>query len=152
MLAQEVRAVRSTGAGPFNEVAFTGDDSHGSASDRRDRRPHLGEAHGVTATSEAGRNQALNIVNGDMFRWRWLWPKLAADFAIKPAPYPTRRMPLEPQLADVGPIWRKIAAKHALAEADLGKLASAWHTDRDLGCEIEVVTDMTKSRLAGFHE
>jgi hypothetical protein len=45
----------------------------------------------------------------------------------------------------------KIAAKHALAEADLGKLASAWHTDLDLGREIEVVTDMTKSRLAGFH-
>jgi hypothetical protein len=34
----------------------------------------------------------------------------------------------------------------------VGKLASAWHTDADLGREIEVVTDMTKSRLAGFHE
>jgi hypothetical protein len=61
-------------------------------------------------------------------------------------------MPLESQVADAGPIWRKIAAKHGLAVADLGKLASAWHTDRDLGREIEVVTDMTKSRLAGFHE
>ena len=29
---------------------------------------------------------------------------------------------------------------------------SAWHTDADLGREIEVVTDMTESRLAGFHE
>jgi hypothetical protein len=28
----------------------------------------------------------------------------------------------------------------------------AWHTDMGLGREIEVVTDMTKSRLAGFHE
>jgi len=55
-------------------------------------------------------------------------------------------------LADAGPTWAKIAAKHGLAEADLGKLASAWHTDMDLGREIEVVTDMTKSRLAGFHE
>ena len=34
----------------------------------------------------------------------------------------------------------------------LGKLASAWHTDLDLGREIEAVTDMTKSRLAGFHD
>lgn len=32
------------------------------------------------------------------------------------------------------------------------KLASAWNDDMDLGREIEVVTDMTKSRLAGFHE
>ncbi len=103
------------------------------------------------ATSEAGRNQAFNVVNGDIFRWRWLWPKLAADFGIEAAPYPARRMPLEPQLADAGPTWARIAAKHGLAEADLGKLASAWHTDADLGREIEVVTDMTRSRLAGFH-
>jgi hypothetical protein len=62
-----------------------------------------------------------------------------------------RRTPLESQLADAGPIWRKIAAKHGLSESDLGRLASAWHTDLDLGREIEVVTDMTKGRLAGFH-
>jgi len=104
------------------------------------------------ATSEAGRNQPFNIVNGDIFRWRWLWPRLAANFGIEAAPYPGRPTPLEPQLADAGPTWAKIAAKHGLAEADLGKLASAWHTDLDLGREIEVVTDMTKSRLAGFHE
>jgi nucleoside-diphosphate-sugar epimerase len=104
------------------------------------------------ATSDAGRNQAFNIVNGDVFRWRWLWPRLAADFGIEAAPYPGRPTPLEPQLADAGPAWAKIAAKHGLAEPDIGKLASAWHTDLDLGREIEVVTDMTKSRLAGFRE
>lgn len=104
------------------------------------------------ATSEAGRNQAFNIVNGDIFRWRWLWPKLAADFGIEAAPYPGRPTPLEPQLADARPIWAEIAAKHALAAADLGKFASAWHTGLDLGREFEVVTDMTKSRVAGFHE
>jgi hypothetical protein len=60
--------------------------------------------------------------------------------------------PLEPQLADQVPVWATIAAKHSLAEGDLSKLASPWHTDLDLGREIEVVTDMTKGRLAGFHE
>ncbi len=104
------------------------------------------------ATSEAGRDQAFNIVNGDIFRWRWLWPRLAADFGIEATAYPGRPTPLEPQLADAGPIWAEIAAKHALAEPDLRGLASAWHTDMDLGREIEVVTDMTRSRLAGFHE
>jgi hypothetical protein len=42
--------------------------------------------------------------------------------------------------------------KHGLAEPDLTRLASAWHADLDLGRGIEVVTDMIKSRLAGFHE
>ncbi len=37
-----------------------------------------------------------------------------------------------------------------LAEADIGKLVSPWHTDADLGRPIEVVTDMSKSRKLGF--
>jgi nucleoside-diphosphate-sugar epimerase len=104
------------------------------------------------ATPEAARNQAFNIVNGDIFRWNWLWPRLAADFGIEAAPYPGRPTPLEPQLAEAGPTWAEIATKYNLAESDLGKLASAWHTDMDLGREMEVVTDMTRSRLAGFHD
>jgi len=104
------------------------------------------------STSELARNQAFNIVNGDIFRWNWLWPKLADDFGIEAAPYPGHPTPLEPQLADEGPTWAKIASKSQLAEPDLGKLASAWHTDMDLGREMEVVTDMTRSRLAGFHD
>jgi nucleoside-diphosphate-sugar epimerase len=104
------------------------------------------------ATSEAARDQAFNIVNGDIFRWNWLWPKLAADFGIEDADYPGRPTPLEPQLAQAGPVWAGIAAKHGLAEPDITRLASAWHTDMDLGREMEVVTDMTRSRVAGFHD
>ena len=59
--------------------------------DRRDRRPSPGPKHlEWAATSEAARDQAFNIVNGDIFRWNWLWPKLAADFGIEAAPYPGR--------------------------------------------------------------
>jgi nucleoside-diphosphate-sugar epimerase len=104
------------------------------------------------STSEADRNQAFNIVNGDIFRWNWLWPKLAADFGIEAAPYPGHPTPLEPRMAGARPVWSEIAAKYDLAESDLVKLASAWHTDMDLGREMEVVTDMTRSRLAGFHD
>jgi len=39
-----------------------------------------------------------------------------------------------------------------LAEPDLDRLASPWHTDADLGRPIEVVTDMGKSRRLGFVE
>ena len=78
-------------------------------------------------------------------------PDVAQRDAAAPG-YPSKRRPLEPELADKGPIWADIAAKHRLVERDLSKLQSAWHTDADLGREIEVVTDMTKSRLAGFHE
>src|SRR4029079_18413328 len=79
-------------------------------------------------------------------------PKLAADFDIEAAPYPGHKTLLETQLADAAAVWAGIAAKYGLAEPDINKLASAWHTDMDLGREMEVVTDMTKSRLAGFHD
>ena len=102
------------------------------------------------ATAALARNEAFNVVNGDVFRWSWLWPRLAADFGIEAAEYPGRPTPLEAQLADAGPTWAGIAARHGLAEPDIARLASAWHTDMDLGREMEVVTDMTKSRLAGF--
>jgi nucleoside-diphosphate-sugar epimerase len=146
-LAVYATVCRETG-GPF---VFPGSAQQwGGLTDVTDARV-LAKHMEWAATSEAGRNQAFNVVNGDIFRCRWLWPKLAADFGIDAAPYPGRPTPLEAQLADAGPTWARIAAKHGLAEADLGKLASAWHTDLDLGREIEVVTDMTKSRLAGFH-
>jgi len=102
------------------------------------------------ATTEAARNQAFNIVNGDVFRWSWMWTRLANWFGIPPAPYAGEGIPLERQLADAGPVWGEIARKHRLAEPDLGRLASAWHTDADLGRPIEVVTDMSKSRQLGF--
>jgi len=35
-------------------------------------------------------------------------------------------------------------------EGVINQLASAWHTDADLGRPIEVVTDMSKSRKQGF--
>jgi nucleoside-diphosphate-sugar epimerase len=102
------------------------------------------------ATTEAARNQAFNVVNGDVFRWSWMWGRLADWFGLQPATYSGEGIPLERQLADAGPVWTDIARKHRLAENDLAVLASAWHTDADLGRPIEVVTDMGKSRKLGF--
>ena len=102
------------------------------------------------ATTPAARDQAFNVVNGDVFRWSWMWGRIAGWFGLDPAPFPGEGTPLERQLADAGPVWAEIAREHGLVEPDLGKLASPWHTDADLGRPIEVVTDMSKSRKLGF--
>ena len=104
------------------------------------------------STTPAARDQAFNVVNGDVFRWNWMWDRLAAWFGLDPAPYPEMPMPLEIQLAEAAPLWAEIARRHALAEPDLHRLASAWHTDADLGRPVEVLTDMSKSRRLGFLE
>jgi nucleoside-diphosphate-sugar epimerase len=102
------------------------------------------------ATTDIARNQAFNVVNGDVFRWSWMWARLANWFGLQPAPYPGEPTPLERQLTDAGPLWAEIARKHHLPEPDVTALTSAWHTDADLGRPIEVVTDMSKSRKLGF--
>jgi nucleoside-diphosphate-sugar epimerase len=102
------------------------------------------------STTVAARNQALNVVNGDIFRWSWMWAQLAKWFGLEPAPFAGEGVLLETQLEDAAHLWKEIAARHRLLESNLGVLVSPWHTDADLGRPIEVVTDMSKSRKLGF--
>lgn len=104
------------------------------------------------ATHEQARNQDFNVVNGDVFRWKWMWPQLAAYFGVEPVPFDGFVRPLEARMTDIdsAAIWRDIATRHALREPDIERLASWWHTDADLGRPMEVLTDMSKSRKAGF--
>jgi nucleoside-diphosphate-sugar epimerase len=102
------------------------------------------------ATTPAAANEAFNIVNGDVFRWSWMWSRIATWFDLEAAPFEGGVVPLEQQMVDDEPIWRRLVAEHGLAEPDMHRLVSAWHSDADLGRPLEVVTDMSKSRRLGF--
>ena len=102
------------------------------------------------ANTDAARNEAFNIVNGDVFRWSWLWGKLAEWFGVQAAGFSGSAQPLEATMKNDHTAWREIARRHGLVESDLDRLASPWHTDLDLGRPIEVMTDMAKSRKLGF--
>jgi nucleoside-diphosphate-sugar epimerase len=103
------------------------------------------------ATTPAAANQALNIVNGDVFRWRRLWPRLATALGVDAAPYDGEPAPLEQQMANAGEIWPEIVQRRGLRELDVNGLASWWHTDADLGRTVETFTDMARSRQLGFN-
>lgn len=102
------------------------------------------------STTDAAKNQAFNIANGDVFRWKWLWKRLADWFGIEAADFDGTVRPLENELNNAGAIWKEIAAKHGLKENNINRLASAWHTDLDLGRPLEVMCDMSRSRKLGF--
>jgi nucleoside-diphosphate-sugar epimerase len=102
------------------------------------------------ATQPAAANQAFNIVNGDVFRWRRMWGVLADGLGVAPAPYPGHPTPLEEQMAEAGPIWDDIVQRHALQALELSVIASWWHSDADLSRPLETFTDMGKSRRFGF--
>jgi nucleoside-diphosphate-sugar epimerase len=101
-------------------------------------------------TAPAAANEALNIVNGDVFRWRRMWEVVAAGLGVDPAPYPGKPTPLEEQMADAVAVWDEIVAKYDLAPHPAEILASWWHTDADLGRTLETFTAMNKSRGLGF--
>ncbi|QEE38519.1 MULTISPECIES: SDR family oxidoreductase [unclassified Methylobacterium] len=102
------------------------------------------------STEPKAANEAFNVVDGDVFRWSWMWGRIADWFGIEAVPFDGTVRPLEDRMAQDGPAWAELAERHGLAETDLAKLASPWHTDADLGRPIEVVTDMSKSRRLGF--
>lgn len=102
------------------------------------------------ANNPEAHNEAFNITNGDVFRWKWLWPKIAAWFEIEFEGYNGTIKPLEVVLNEKQAIWSKISKENQLIEEDLNQLASAWHTDLDLSRPLEVMTDMSKSRKLGF--
>ena len=90
-------------------------------------------------------------MNGDVFRWRWLWPQLAAYFGVEwEGPPAGSTAPLEAKMRFAAEAWTQVAATYQLREADVFRLASWWHTDGDLGRTIECVNDMSKSRRLGF--
>lgn len=145
-LAVYASICKETGAAfvwPGSEAQWNG------ISDVTDARILAKQLVWAATTPEAG-NHAFNIVNGDIFRWSWLWKQLAAYFGVEYQGYVEKNRSLEKVMEGNEAIWQQISDKYNLVESNLDKLASPWHTDLDLGRPIEVMTDMSKSRKLGF--
>jgi nucleoside-diphosphate-sugar epimerase len=110
----------------------------------------LGRHVAWSATDPAARNEAFNTVNGEVFRWRQLWQRVAEGLGVEAADYPGEPNPLESRMEDADEVWADLVAKHDLAPYRASDLASWWHTDADLGRTVETFADMGKSRKAGF--
>jgi nucleoside-diphosphate-sugar epimerase len=102
------------------------------------------------STEPNARNEAFNAVNGDVFRWQQLWARIADYFEIPVGAYPGEFNSLADRMKDMGGDWDKLVADHGLQPNPLDRLASAWHTDLDLGRPMECLHSMAKSRALGF--
>src|SRR3954454_21680802 len=122
---------------------------YGGVTDITDARL-LGRHAVWSATDPAARNQAFNTVNGDVFRWRQMWGRVAEGLGVAPADYPGHPQPLEGRMDHADDVWAGLVKKHDLADYPASALASWWHTDADLGREVETFADMSKSRSLGF--
>ena len=110
----------------------------------------LGRHVAWSATEPAARNQAFNTVNGDVFRWRRLWTRVADGLGVEAAEYPGKPTPLDGRMGHADTVWSGLVEQHGLVPYRATDLASWWHTDADLGRTMETFEDMGKSRRAGF--
>jgi nucleoside-diphosphate-sugar epimerase len=109
----------------------------------------LADAIIFISTHDAGRNAAFNITNGDSFRWCQVWPRLAQWFDM-PCGVP-RNMKLATWMADKGPVWDKIVARHGLQPRPLASLVSWEFADFVFEKEWDMLSDTGKLRRAGFN-
>jgi nucleoside-diphosphate-sugar epimerase len=95
-----------------------------------------------------GADGAFNITNGDVFRWSHVWPKLASWFGLEVGePQP---ISLAQRLHALRPVWRRLAARHGLAESDIDRIALGAFGDFIFHVRTDAIFDVTKARRAGF--
>ena len=110
----------------------------------------LARAMTFIATAPACGNEAFNVVNGDVFRWRDLWPKIAAHFGI--AAGDVRPLMLNEWVRDKHPVWQRVVSRHYLIETRLDDVADWAFADFHWGHGYDIVSSNVKLRHAGFHE
>jgi nucleoside-diphosphate-sugar epimerase len=108
----------------------------------------LGRATLWSLTAETAKGEVFNVINGDQFRWRQLWPELGILFDMPLAePQP---MSLTEQMADKEPVWRQIIKKYGLKETPWADVAAWPFLDAVLNIPYDMVQSTIKIRQAGF--
>ncbi|KAL3679093.1 hypothetical protein R1sor_022049 [Riccia sorocarpa] len=103
------------------------------------------------ATTPEAKNQAFNIVNGDVFRWRKVWPIVAEQLGVEPAPYPGKGFNLTERFGSKDEVWDRIVKEKGLVETKLKDVGHFWFLDYVLNTPFEALESMNKSRKFGFH-
>lgn len=108
----------------------------------------LAEATDWAGTTPAAANEIFNITNGDYFRWEHMWPRIARMFDMDCA-YPVP-MPLTTYMADKGPLWDSMVARHGLQPIAYEKVASWRFGDFIFNSGFDNISSTIKARRAGF--
>ncbi len=108
----------------------------------------LADATVWAATEPRCANQSFNVVNGDLFRWRHLWERLAAYFDMEAGGVQT--IPLARLMADKEPVWREIVERHGLRPLTLAEIANWRYADMILSQGWDQISSPTKARSLGF--
>jgi nucleoside-diphosphate-sugar epimerase len=102
------------------------------------------------ATEPTAANEPFNITNGDVFRWRDLWPAIANYFDMPTAT--AQRIDLVEMMADKAPLWEQLTAQHDLLPIPYRDLVGWGYGNFVFTPDYDVISSTTKARLHGFAE
>lgn len=100
------------------------------------------------STTPACANEAFNMVNGDHFRWQYLWPKIAEWFDMPCGDVQT--LDLEQMMADKAPLWDAIVREHGLLPTPFHEAANWSFANYAFAPTWDIMLDNTKARRYGF--
>nr|USU81829.1 ISY [Nepeta sibirica] len=96
------------------------------------------------------KNEAYNVSNGDVFKWKHFWKVLAEKFGVECGEYEEgREVKLQEVMKDKGPVWDEIVRANGLSSTKLEDVGKWWFSDTILWNECRLDT-MNKSKEHGF--
>jgi len=103
------------------------------------------------STTEACKNQAFNVTNGDVQRNELIWPEIAAYFGLR-YEIAQKPMKLSDMMKGKEEVWKRIVQKYKLENYELSQLVTWEFADFYLSFEWDNITDVNKLREYGFKE
>lgn len=100
-----------------------------------------------------GKNQAFNVTNGDVFRWKRLWAVLAEKLEVETGDYDGRGFSMAEEMKNKRGVWEEIVKEKGLVESRLEELWEQWwsYVDSVLNGNLKKgVSSMNKSKEYGF--
>ncbi|KAL1564525.1 NineTeen Complex (NTC) component [Salvia divinorum] len=102
------------------------------------------------AVDPYAKNEAFNVSNGDVFKWKHFWKVLAEQFGVECGEYEEGKdVKLQELMKDKGPVWDEIVRENGLAPTKLADIGHWWLIDlvfQNAG----VLDTMNKSKEHGF--
>ncbi len=108
----------------------------------------LSQAIEWSGSDPRAAGEVFNITNGDFFRWRHVWPKIAAVFDMEPGG--PLDVSLNERMVGAGESWKALTRTHQLQPTSLDQLVSWPFADYIFGTTWDVMADTLKCRQAGF--
>ncbi|XP_019169136.1 PREDICTED: 3-oxo-Delta(4,5)-steroid 5-beta-reductase-like isoform X6 [Ipomoea nil] len=101
------------------------------------------------AVDPSAKNEAFNVSNGDVFKWKHFWKVLAQKFEVEAAEFEEKTPSLQVMMEDKGPVWEEIVRENRLLPTKLEDVGQWWFMDAVLGAECPL-DNMNKSKEHGF--